>query len=485
MRLALAAALALTSAAHAQTVGVEDAFPGLTFQSPVGLETAPGQPDRVYILEKNGRVQTTLLGGAGANTFLDLRDRVDSQGEGGLLGLAFHPDYAENGRLFASYTAPVTNPQVGTRVLVSRVSEFVTVCLTASGSECFAEADSERVLLEVDQPRDNHNGGMIAFGPDGLLYVALGDGGGGGDEFENGQDPTTLLGALLRIGVDDVPEGEPYAIPEDNPFALTDGPERDEIYAYGFRNPWKFSFDAETGALWLGDVGQSAYEEVNVVEVGGNYGWNEVEGPACYPAGSSCDPDRFDAPVYSYAHGSGTGFSITGGFVYRGSAIPDLVGRYLYADYLTGRVWALDAAGGEPQSTLLVERYDGSSARVSALERGPDGEPYVVAYNAGRVFRLVSLTSSAGETPSARPSLVLAGPNPFRSQTAVEVAGRGRPVRVAVYDALGREVAVLHDGPAADSLRLTLGGRGLAPGVYVVQSVGADGVAAVRVVRTR
>ena len=472
MRPALALLLALSSTARAQSAGVEDAFPGLAFRSPLALVAAPGGGDRVYVLEKAGRARTAVLGSGTAGLFLDLSDRVAAGGEGGLLGLAFHPGYAENGRLFVSYTTLVRG------ALVSRVSEFAR----SAADPLAADPGSEHVLIEEAQPADNHNGGALAFGPDGLLYVALGDGGGGGDPFGNGQDPTTLLGSVLRIGVDSVPEGA-YTIPEGNPFADGVGG-RPEVFAYGLRNPWKFSFDTVGGALWLGDVGQGAWEEVDVVRAGGNYGWNQVEGPACFRSG--CDLGAFEPPVFAYRHGADTGRSITGGFVYRGARLDSYVGQYLYADFASGRVWALDTTGAEPASTLLVERYDGARANVSALDPGPDGEPYVVDYASGRVFRLVPLGSSANGAPEARPALTLAGPNPFRDGTALEAdVPPGRPARVAVYDVLGREVAVLHDGPASGPLRLALDGRALAPGVYTVRLAGGGGGASVRVVRAR
>ncbi len=283
--LLFALALLLAGPTWAQEVTVEDAFPGVTFTTPVGVVLAPEQAGRAYVVEQGrsgapSRVLTLEPGDAAPTVFLDLSDRTLAGGEAGLLGLAFHPDYAQNGRLFVSYTAPSASA-----ALVSRVSEF-----SRSTTNLFqADAASERVLLEVDQPAQNHNAGKIAFGPDGTLFIALGDGGGANDPFGNGQDPTTLLGALLRIAVDDVPEGQPYRIPDDNPFAATDGPERPEIYATGLRNPWKFSITSG-GEIWLGDVGQASWEEIDVIEAGGNYGWSEVEGPACFPPGSDVRP---------------------------------------------------------------------------------------------------------------------------------------------------------------------------------------------------
>ena len=481
MRPSLLALFAAISpfAATAQTVTAEDAFPGLEFAKPVDVDVAPGQADRVHVVEQDGRVVVATLGASAAETFLDLRGRVTTGGETGLLGLAFHPGYAANGRLFVHYTAPVDAPRPGERVLVSRVSEFAR----AAGDPLRADAASERVLLEVDQPEGNHNAGALAFGPDGLLYIALGDGGGGGDPFQNGQDPTTLLGSILRIDVDDVPEGAPYGIPDSNPFALTDGPERDEIFAYGFRNPYKISVEAD-GTVWAGDVGQDRWEEVNRVVAGGNYGWNEVEGPECFQSG--CDLSAFDAPVFSYFHTDGN-VSITGGVGTEGTPLAPF-GDYVYGDSNSGRLWALDTTATPATDTLLLE----SGAFLSSIDRGPGDAVLVSTYSLRGGLSPILRLRVQGGTATAPPAaggagLRLAGPNPFRSGTAVEVeAPAGAPLRVSVVDVLGREVVRLWDGAAPpEALRLAVGGEALAPGVYTVRLRSGAGRSSLRVVRVR
>jgi hypothetical protein len=403
---------------------------------------------------------------------LDIDARVRAGGERGLLGLAFHPQYEDNGRVFVSYTAQPSGRSV--------ISEF----RRSSANPLTADPGSESVILEVDQPFSNHNGGKIAFGPDGYLYIALGDGGSAGDPLNSGQDLTTLLGSILRIDVDDVPAGETYGIPADNPFASTDGPERREIYAYGLRNTWKFSFDSENGDLWAGDVGQNAWEEIDLIEAGGNYGWRPVEGPECYVSG--CDLGAYEPPVFSYPHTTGQqgGFSITGGIVYRGTDVAGLQGQYLYADFVLPRLWALELdASGVATSRLLSTDV----RSIAAINEGPGREAFVLTYG-GTIFRLEgSVVSTEGGSPEASGALRvrLDGPNPTAGPTALRLAGLpdGAPVWVTVFDAIGRTLGVLHDGPAPPSGRVGLDpdALGVASGVVLVVVETPEARAAVRV----
>ncbi len=282
---------------------------------PIFAVQAPGD-DELLVVEQVGRVRRT----GDPDTYLDIRDRVGAGGERGLFAIAFHPAYEANGRVFAHYT-----DGGGT----STISEFARA---ADGLT--ADPTTERVLLTVEQPAANHNGGMIAFGPDGHLWIALGDGGAANDRFGNGQRPDTLLGTLLRIDVD---SGDPYGIPDDNPFAdSADG--APEVWAYGLRNPWRFSFD--DGNVYVADVGQNAIEEISVVpvdEAGANYGWPVLEGTACFEA-PGCSADGLVLPAVEYTHRETDGCSVIGGYVYRGSAMPALRGHYLYADLCAGLV---------------------------------------------------------------------------------------------------------------------------------------------------
>ncbi len=370
---------------NAPTVELEPVFGGLALNDPVALRQAPGEDASWYVVEQRGviRVFNNDPNVTGAGTFLDIQDRVDDgPSEAGLLGMAFHPGFPSTPEVFVSYTAP---GQAGS-VLVSRISRFTS----ADGGQTL-EAGSEQVLLAVPQPNGNHNGGDLHFGMDGLLYVGFGDGGGAGDPGENGQDTTNLLGTIVRIDVDG---GSPYAIPPSNPFAAqpacTGGDnglalDCPEIFAWGLRNPWRFSFDRNTGDLWTGDVGQGTWEEVDLVVAGGNYGWNDREGAHCYDPPNGCDESSLD-PVAEYSHALGA--SITGGYVYRGSAIPDLAGHYVFADYVSGRVFAVRA---DSQPTVNPVELLDTNLFISALAEDIDGELYIVSYNNGTVHRLADV----------------------------------------------------------------------------------------------
>ena len=337
--------------------------------NPLYLTTPPGDA-RLFVVEQAGRIRVIENGALRAQPFLDITSKVSSGGERGLLGLAFHPRYAQNGWLYVNYTDLAGD----TRVERYRVSADANV----------ADASSASLVLAVDQPAPNHNGGQLAFGPDGYLWVALGDGGGAGDPNGNAQSLATLLGKLLRLDVDGA---APYAIPAGNPFVGQAG-RRGEIWAYGLRNPWRFAFDAPAGRLYVADVGQAAREEINAVALdaaGVNYGWSRTEGTACYAA-ATCDRTGLQAPVHEYGHDDGC--SITGGHVYRGTdpALAAIVGHYFYSDYCGGwlRSLRLDAAG------RVVEEREwavGPLGRVLSFGEDAAGRAYVLSGN-GMVYRL-------------------------------------------------------------------------------------------------
>ncbi len=351
-------------------------FANVSLSSPVAMAQAPGDPLRWFAVGQAGIVTVFENDSATATgtTFVDISARVQSGGERGLLGIAFHPDFATNGEVFLSYTAPAPLTSV-----ISRFRSF--------DGNLTLNPSSEEPLLSVTQPQSNHNGGDIHFGPDGFLYAGFGDGGGSGDPGGNGQNTASLLGAMLRINVD-VAAG--YAIPADNPFATNSqclqgagAAPCPEIFAWGFRNPWRFSFDSMTDALWVGDVGQSAFEEVDRVVAGDNYGWNTREGAHCYPPGSSCSAAGLTDPITEY--GRSVGQSITGGYVYRGSAITDLVGYYVFGDFVSGRIWAV--AADSPIGTAPTELADTGLA-IAAFAEGVDGELYIVSYG-GSIHQIV------------------------------------------------------------------------------------------------
>lgn len=334
----------------------------LALPQAVGMYAIPGLGQEVVVPTKDGRIYRTDLADPNASApsiYLDLTGRVidNPADEEGLLGLAFAPDYAESGNVYVNYTAG--NPR---RNIISR--------FTAPGRTA-ADPGSEQVLLAIEQPFDNHNGGALAFGPDGMLYIASGDGGSSGDPMGNGQRLDTLLGKILRI---DVSGGAAYTIPPDNPFATGGG--RPEIWAWGLRNPWRLTFDRETGALWTADVGEQGWEEVDRVVRAGNYGWNILEGDECFRA-AACDRSGTLAPRAQYSHEFGC--SVTGGYVYRGTAMPELVGWYVYGDYCSGRVWAVDAASDAGAAIPIAD----TGLPISSFGQDVSGELYIVSFDGG------------------------------------------------------------------------------------------------------
>ena len=363
------------------TLGVQRVFPGLNFTAPVAMLQAPGDSSRWFVVEQAGRVLVFNNDPAVSafDPFVDIHARVASGGEMGLLGMAFHPGFPLNPRVYLSYTNETSGR-------VSRISEFT---LGMGGN---LDPGSERILLVIDQPatETNHKGGNIAFGPDEFLYVGLGDGGGGNDQHPpigNGQRMTTLLGKMLRI---DVTPSSGYGIPLDNPFPTTNPQcgvngtgalNCPEIYASGLRNPWRWSFDRQTGELWLGDVGQGMLEEIDRVTLGGNYGWVCFEGTfkTIFPCGSE---QNLQPPVAEYGRSVGT--AVTGGYVYRGTAIPTLFGRYVFGDFTSGRIWHI---AGDTQPTVRVTDGFDSGLNISSFGEGNDGELYLVHYG-GQLYRL-------------------------------------------------------------------------------------------------
>ncbi len=387
--LLLLALTALAGVAHAPntalpTLELERVFPALTFERPVFLTHAGDGSGLVYVVEQHGVVHRIVPGPPErSEVFLDISARVSRRGnEEGLLGLAFDPAFAENGRFYVYYSA--ASPR---RSVLSRF---------ALGRGGVGDDASESVLLEAPQPYSNHNGGMIAFGPDGMLYVALGDGGSSGDPQRHGQNIDTLLGTILRIDVTEPEGGAPYAIPADNPFAGRDDA-RGEIWAFGLRNAWRFSFDRETGDLWAGDVGQNALEEVDVVRRGGNYGWNIMEGSRCFRS-ASCEASIFEAPVVEY--GRDFGCSITGGYVYRGQRLPELRGVYLYADYCSGRIWGLRWDGERVTEQAQLAR---ATFQIPSFGEDEAGEVYVLGFDGG-IYTFAGPPGEAAATPTATPA---------------------------------------------------------------------------------
>ena len=374
-------------------VDVTDAFPALpVISQPVKVLVEPVAVPRWFVLRKTGQLVVFDPGAATSwSTYLDLSAVVRTTSEGGLLGMAFHPDYPAVPEVFLSYT--INGSSTDMRSVISRFILDDIASPSAPGA-----GTVEEVILEIDQFASNHNGGDIAFGADRLLYIGIGDGGGGGDPQETGQNTTRLLGSFLRLDV--IGTGAGYNIPASNPFSANAkcGPGNNaascpEIYAWGFRNPWRWSFDPPTGELWAGDVGQGTWEEIDQVELGGNYGWDCREGAHDFETNGCTGP--FDEPVSEYVHSNGN-VSITGGFVYRGSDMAALAGRYVFADFASGRIWALqsDGAGGYTNEELLVSLTQPSSFGVDQ-----DGELYFTDYDNGRIMKMVPSGGGADPVP--------------------------------------------------------------------------------------
>ena len=336
---------------------------------PVYVTHAGDGSGRLFIVEQAGIIRIFKNGSLLTMPFLDISSKVLSGGEQGLLSVAFHPQYSSNGRFFVNYTA----------IGVGAPYKSVIAEYHVSTTNLDVADTSERVLLEVPDLYTNHNGGQNLFGPDGYLYIGLGDEGGAGDPQNNGQNLGTLFGKVLRI---DVNGALPYAIPSDNPFLGTAGA-RGEIWAYGLRNPWRFSFDRCDGRFFLADVGQATWEEVDIIQKGGNYGWNIMEGPACYVSG--CTPIGLP-PVAYYNHTLGD-CSITGGYVYRGTASPALTGWYLFGDFCTGRLWGLRETS--PNNWTMTQAAQ-TGLGISSFGEDQNGEVYIVDYNGGALYRVTA-----------------------------------------------------------------------------------------------
>jgi glucose/arabinose dehydrogenase len=346
-------------------------------KSPVFVTTAGDSSGRLFVVEQTGRIKIISRGSVLSTPFLDLHTKISCCGERGLLGLAFHPSYRTNGKFYVDYT--------------DRSGNTVVAEYRRSSTNSNRASTTGRTVLRVTQPYSNHNGGMLAFGSDGDLYIALGDGGGTGDPGNRAQNVSTKLGKLLRINVNGRDPGLPYAIPTDNPFVGKTGD--DAVWSFGLRNPWRFSFDKTTRDLWIGDVGQDRFEEIDRATNasgrgnGVNFGWRVLEGRACYNPPTGCSSTGKTAPLAVYSHGFGC--SVTGGYVYRGTKYPAMAGAYLFADYCSGRIWAVAANGAAIQSPLLISD---TAFSISSFGQSQNGTLYVANHRTGAIYQLIGLS---------------------------------------------------------------------------------------------
>jgi len=345
------------------------------FSNPLDIQQAGDASGRLFVVEQGGKIQIIQNGSVLGTPYLDVSSLIVSNGEEGLLGLAFHPSYSTNGCFYVNYTTTRLN---GT--LQTAISEFRAATANANT----VNTTSEHILFTVDQPASNHNGGGLAFGKDGDLYIALGDGGGAGDTFQNGQNKNTLLGKILRIRVNC--DGT-FSVPSDNPFVGQPNT-RSEIWLYGLRNPFRFSFDSVSGNLWAGDVGQDKFEEVDRLtppEKGANLGWNIMEGTHCFNPPTNCPTAGLTMPIFDYDHSQGDA-TVIGGYVYHGTNITALAGNYVFGDFISGRIWSLAQNGqGQWVRTFLVNTGGGD---LAGFGQDANGELYVARYSSGAVARL-------------------------------------------------------------------------------------------------
>lgn len=419
---------------------LQNAFPNLTFTNPVDLQHAGDGTDRLFVVEQAGRIyvfennpNTTVK-----KLFLNIVDSVSSGGEMGLLGLAFHPNYESNGYFYVNYTK--SSPY--RRTLISRFR-------VSSTNPDSADRSSATILMEIAQPYSNHNGGQLAFGPDGYLYIALGDGGSGGDPQNNAQNRASLLGKLLRIDVDQTQGSLNYAIPPDNPFKNNTQGFKEEIYAYGLRNPWRFSFDFTTGWLWCADVGQNALEEIDIVVNGGNYGWRCYEGTQSYNL-SGCSGTNYLPPIWEYPRSEG--YSVTGGYVYRGPNLPELFGKYIYGDYGTRKIWALSYDGVNPPANQFLLTCNSS---ISSFGLDMNNELYVVGYN-GIIYRFtptaaIVAPSNLRFTYNSPTSITLNWNDNSTNETGFKIERKLGAGNFSLIDSVGANVTTYTDNSISDT----------------------------------
>ncbi|RHX89590.1 PQQ-dependent sugar dehydrogenase [Leptospira stimsonii] len=342
------------------------------FQEPTDIQFFPGDSNRMIVLEKRGKLIEFDLVKKQRTIRADFTGQVEILSEEGLLGLAFSPDFATDSRFFVHVVVKENGKDH------SKILEFEWKPDSIQRIE-----DAKRTLLKVEQPYSNHNGGQIAFGPDKKLYIGFGDGGGANDPYKNGQKPGTFLGKLLRIAPNPKPVGAPYKVPEDNPFLNRPG-FLPEIWAYGLRNPWRFSFDSLSGELYLADVGQNSFEEIDLIQKGGNYGWNIKEGFHCFKSNPGCSLPGISDPIHEYPRDDG--HSITGGYVYRGKDLPKLVGSYVYGDFVTGRIWVLRQKSGKKIANDLLFQVP---FQISTFGQDGNGEIYFADFGSGNILRFV------------------------------------------------------------------------------------------------
>jgi len=448
---------------------IKEAFPNLSFTNIVDIQSANDDTNRMFVVSQKGYIYVFENRADVTNykTVLNISSTISSGGERGLLGLAFHPNFKENGYIYVDYT--IGNPL---RTVISRFY---------SDPQSSEEVDitTELVLLEVLQPYSNHNGGQISFGPDDYLYISFGDGGSANDPDSNGQNRSTLLGSIIRIDVDSSTIDQPYKVPADNPYLENNEGYLEEIFASGLRNAWRFSFDSESGDLWAADVGQGKWEEINIVKSGGNYGWNTMEGFDCFNSSSGCDQTGLELPVWQYGHNSDGGYSITGGFVYHGNNAYELQNKYIYGDFVTGNIWMLEMTNNIPENELISK----TDYQISTFGVDENNELYFADYNTGKIYTFEGTkVSVSNQNDKINFSLHQNYPNPFNPSTKIKysipavsngiVASSTKIVTIKIYDILGKEVSELvNEEQSPGEYEIVFDAKNLSSGIYFARLI--------------
>lgn len=449
------------STAQNPDIQLLQAFPNLTFTSPIFLTHSNDGTNRIFVLQQNGIIKVfpndSNITSSSVSTYLDISNKISaSTGEEGLIGIAFHQSYLSNGYLYLNYTAPGPLRTVISRFKVSQSNPNK------------ADSLSEYKILQINQPYTNHNGGCLMFGLDGYLYIGMGDGGSGGDPQNNAQNTHVLLGKILRLNINDTTATTRYKIPVTNPFYSDTTLGRGEIFSWGMRNPWRFSQDAITGLIYCGDVGQGVWEEIDIIQNGKNYGWRVMEGLVCYNPPNGCDTSGKTLPIKAYNHTSGA-CSVTGGYVYRGTRRPELQGAYIYGDYCNGKIWMLRYNNGNVTSDSLLTTLPTS---LSSFGVDQSNELYILGYSNGKIYRFnrsntSGIIANSNSVPD-RYSLSQNFPNPFNPSTNInfQIIKTGLAT-IKIYDILGKEIIFLvNEILNAGSYSIKFNSDNLPSGIY-------------------
>ena len=439
--------LLLYSVNYSQTIGIQSFATGLS--NPVEIVNAGDS--RLFVVQQGGQIKiVTSTGAVQATPFLNISSIISSGGEGGLLGLAFHPNYATNGFFYVNYT------NTGGNTVIARYTRSTT-------NPDIAIPTTAQILLTINQPFSNHNGGTLKFGPDGYLYIGMGDGGGAGDPQNRAQNKNDLLGKMLRLDVD---SASPYGIPAGNPYIGIDG--ADEIWAIGLRNPWKFSFDSANGDLWIADVGQGQVEEINKVpstSAGLNYGWKCYEGNNVYTSGCAVTGTTYTAPLTQYTHSATGGCSVTGGYVYRGAAFPNFQGKYFFGDYCLDKIGMVDATGITTYSAQLSPQ---NTLSFTTFGLDINKELYIASISTGVIYKVVDTSLGIDDFSKSNISLY---PNPATNTVSITTSSSSFPLQLSVMDLSGK--TILQNKLQAETTTINV--SNLQTGLYLVTTEDSSG----------